>query len=172
GEKGDAIRFVERIERVTFLEAVQILEGGPAADGARPFAPAPRAPRPTPLRDPERDACLDLATAVYAARLPRAPAALAYCVARGFAPAMLARHRLGFVTGEELLPALRTHGMSVAAARRAGLLDRRGREFLAGRITIPEIRRGGTVWMTGRVCPDVEGVMPGGPRYLSLPGPK
>lgn len=174
GARGDAIGFVERIEGLDFIGAVRLLERAASLAPPRP-APAP-APAPVPLHDPEREACLGLATAVYAARLPRERAATRYCAARGLDPAALARLRVGYAAGDELAPALRRRGLSPDAAARAGLLvaGRHGdfREFFAGRIVVPEIRAGATVWMTGRAIPARDGAPPRGRRYLNLPGPK
>jgi DNA primase len=56
---------------------------------------------------------------------------------------------------------------------RVGLLDAAGREFLAGRIVIPELRSGQPVWLVGRILEpismDAAGEPPS-PKYLGLPG--
>lgn len=80
------------------------------------------------------------------------------------------RHRVGYAPpgGTGLATALGRHGLPLGAAQRVGLLDGRGREFLAGRIVIPEWRPGGPIWAIGRTL-DGGGL---GPRYLGLPGPK
>lgn len=170
GARGDAIRFVELHERVTFPEACRILGGEPVLTDARPPPPPP--PPPLPLRDPERDACLELAATLYAARLRREPVPLAYCAGRGLTLAALARCRVGFAAGDELVPALRDRGLSLDAARRTGLLTARGAEFLTGRITVPERRGARTAWMVGRICPGVGRALCADRRFLNLRGPR
>lgn len=169
GERGDVIRFVQLHERIDFPAACRVLGGDrrPSARGAPPPLPPP-----LPLRDPERDACLDLAAAIYAARLPREPFPLAYCAGRGLSLAALTRCRVGFAAGDELRSALRERGLATAAARRAGLLTRQGREFLAGRIIVPELRGARTAWMVGRSCPGVGHDRRAGRRFLNLCGPR
>ena len=49
-----------------------------------------------------------------------------------------------------------------------GLLRPDGRDFLAGRIVVPEIRAGQPIWLIGRVL----GSSPNVPKYLALPGRK
>jgi len=170
GERGDVIRFVQLHERIDFPAACRAL-GGDRRPSARHKSPAPLPP-PLPIRDPERDACLDLAAAIYAARLPREPLPLAYCAGRGLSLAALTRCRVGFAAGDELRAALRERGLATDAARRAGLLTRHGREFMAGRIIVPELRGARTAWMVGRSCPGVgHNRRPDG-RFLNLCGPR
>ena len=165
GAHGDAIDFVAAREGCRFRDAVALLDGE-----ATPMRVA--APPPSPPPDPHRRDVLNLATTIYAARFRREPVARHYVASRGLSPAVAADLRVGYACGE-LLPALRASGLPLAAAERAGLLYRRRDgslvELLAGRVTVPEIRRGQTVWMTGRACPDRHGRPPRGPRYLALP---
>lgn len=173
---GDVIRFVELIERLPFRAAVAALTGEGAA--ARPPLRASTRtaarhdhPANTNHQEPAGRACLGVAVEHYHRRLLADRAALAYCAGRGLDRAAIARHRLGYAPqgGErDLAAALRERGLPVAAARRAGLLDRRGHEFLAGRIVIPEVRAGIPLWATGRAL-DVAGAAP---KYLHLPGPR
>lgn len=173
---GDVIRFVELIERLPFRAAVAALTGEEA--GARP---PPRMavresarrdrPRSTPLHDTAGRACLGVAVDLYHRQLLTDPAALAYCAGRGLDGASVARHRLGYAPpgGERaLVGALQERGLPLAAARRMGLLDRRGHAFLSGRIVIPELRAGVALWATGRAL-DADGATP---KYLHLPGPR
>lgn len=173
---GDVIRFVELIERLPFRAAVAALTGVDA--GMRPLcrvsarASARRSNVPsTGQRDPASRACLGVAVEHYHRQLLADPVALAYCAGRGLDRDAVARHRLGYAPpGDErsLAAALRERGLPLAAARRAGLLDRRGRAFLAGRIVIPELRSGVPLWATGRALD----VAPAAPKYLHLPGPR
>jgi DNA primase len=75
---------------------------------------------------------------------------------------------VGYVSGDELIAYVRWRRLPAQAAIRVGLLGRDGREFLAGRVIVPEIRRGEPVWLVGRT---IEG-NGGGPKYLGLPGAK
>ncbi len=140
------------------------------AGGWSPAARAPPASDPDPR--PRAGRLLELAATIYAARLRREPVPLAYCAGRGLTLAALERCRVGFAAGDELVPALRDRGLSVAAARRAGLLTARGAEFLTGRITVPERRGARTAWMVGRACPGVGRVLCADRRFLNLRGPR
>lgn len=174
GRHGDVIRFVELIERLPFLAAVAALTA--AAGGAAPIEPPPRRPAiadgeqfVAALPSPDR-ACLAAAIGHYHQRLLREPAALDYCAGRGLDRETLTRHRIGFAPArgerDDLLATLAREGFSPSRARRVGLADPRGREFLAGRIVIPELRDGEPIWAIGRR------VAGAGPRYLGLPGTK
>ncbi len=173
GAHGDVIRFVELIERLPFPAAVAALVGAgvaPPTESAlrRPAIAGGRQPV-TPCAPPDR-VCLAAAIAHYHRQLLREPAALAYCVERGLDREALVRHRIGFAPvrghGNDLVTVLARAGFLPARTGRAGLADPRGREFLAGRIVIPELRDGGPVWAIGRRLAGT------GPRYLGLPGAK
>lgn len=168
---GDVISFVERVEGVDFRRAVERLGGGSLALHAVRAHPArvvkPRTSRVMSLGPAER-ACLAAATELYQNRFLTDSAALAYCEARGLDWATLERHRVGYAAGDELAAYLRWRKLPLRAAVRVGLLSRDGREFLAGRIVLPEVRRGQPVWLIGRTL-DPEAT---GPKYLGLPGRK
>lgn len=162
---GDVIRLVEQVEDVGFREAVERLDGA----AYRPVRRLPARPRPTPtpVRDADERACLLAAAQLYHNALLSHPPALAYLAGRQLSPALLDAHRLGFASGEELVPYLRWRGLSLGAARRAGLLRPDGRELLAGRLVLPEVRDGQVVWLVGRALDAATE-----PRYLGLPGRK
>ena len=163
---GDAIAFVMRLEGLGFRAAVERLSvGQPARAFAPRSRPLPMRRRPPPLGREER-ACLAAATELYANRLHAEPAALAYLAGRGVDPAAVERHRIGFAAGHELADYLRWRGLPLGAAVRVGLLHRDGREHLAGRVVVPEVRGGQPVWLIGRALGGGE------PTYLGLPGPK
>jgi DNA primase catalytic core len=167
---GDVIRFVERIENVGFRVAVARLTGGERVSGPtrrRPVAPKPERRRTVTFGADER-ACLAAAVELYQNRLATEPAALAYALARGIDRDTLDRCRVGYAAGDELAEYLRWRRLPVAAARRLGLLDRDGRDFLAGRIVVPEIRVGQPIWLVGRTLESRDAV----PKYLGLPGRK
>lgn len=173
---GDVIRFVELIERLTFRAAVAALTGGdtgarpPARVSTRASSRRGDAP-PTDRHDPASRACLGVAVEHYHRRLLSDRAALAYCAGRGLDRDDIVRYRLGYAPPDDerdLAATLRERDLPLSAARRAGLLDRRGRAFLAGRIVVPELRAGVPVWATGRALD----VAPAAPKYLHLPGPR
>lgn len=168
---GDVTRFVELAERLPFRAAVATLTGGatpPLVVADIPRTPSSRTPGgPAGIRDPVERACLAVAVDLYHRRLLADPAALAYCRERGLDIATVTRCHVGYVAGGELIAALRRRGLPLAAAARAGLLDRRGVERLAGRLVVPEIREDGPLWLIGRTVEDATS-----PRYLGLPGRK
>ncbi|HEX5506396.1 MAG TPA: CHC2 zinc finger domain-containing protein [Thermomicrobiales bacterium] len=165
---GDVIHFVELIERLPFRAAVAALTGiTPTVRGANPGGEPAQRPAPTGVRDPAGRACLAVATALYHGHLLRDGPALAYCAGRGLDRATLARCRVGYAAGGDLAAALRHRGLDPAPAVRAGLLDPDGRERLAGRLVVPELRAGGPLWLIGRALDAGTA-----PRYLGLRGPK
>jgi DNA primase len=111
---------------------------------------------------------LNAAVELYRNRLLADTDALAYLENRGLGSEVIECSALGFVAGNELMPYLSWRKLPIAAARSCGLLTRAGEERLTGRLVIPEVRQGQTVWMIGRLlAPDSSG-----PKYLGLPGPK
>ena len=169
GIGGDVIDFVERIEGVGFLEAVARLDGGPRL-GRWPVRPIPSSPTRAPLApsDPRQDDAIALATGIYHERLFAESRAIDYLWSRGVDLVTARRFHLGFARGGELADRLRATGLPLDPARQVGLLDLAGREPLAGRIVIPQLREGDPVWLTGRRLAGSGA----GPKYLSLTGPK
>lgn len=193
---GDVIELVQRLERLSFLDAVAHLEGGRSTTASRradnsagvppvvaraagaftaarpadetggliPSAAAPE--RPAPL-DPAARACLDTAIALYHRRLLADGRALAYVERRGIDRETIRRFRVGYAAGE-LTAALRRANLPTDAAVRAGLLTADGREFLRGRVVVPELRDGAPLWAVGRAL-DADAA---GLKYLGLPGRK
>jgi DNA primase len=164
---GDAIAFVMRIEDVPFPAACRRLDGTAVAR-RRPRLP-PR-PRSAP-RGPDELACLAAAVELYQAQLDTAPAALAYARTRGLDRATLERCRIGYAAGG-LAAFLRWRRLPLGAAVRTGLLRRDGAETLAGRLVVPEVRRGQPLWLVGRLVPEDGAAADERPRYLGLPGPR
>jgi DNA primase len=168
---GDVLTFVERMEGVDFRGAVERLLGErPSGPHAIPQLPrrmrssAPRPRRHTPVELP----CLAVAVDLYQRRLAGDERARAYVERRGLDQATRLRYRLGYARGDELEPALSRRRIPPEAAIDAGLLRADGREMMAGRIVVPEIRQGRPTWLIGRVT-EPQG---GGPKYLALAGPK
>jgi DNA primase len=174
-QHGDVIEFVRQFENLTFRQAAWRLGGAIAASFPRvPHRPAVAMPRriETVWGDDEYRV-LAAATDLYANQLLTHAPALEYMVGRGFPRGLLERNRVGFSAGDELLPYLRWRYLPLRPAKRIGLIDRDGGEFLTGRIVFPEFRTGRPVWMTGRVLEPTDGEpLVDGPRYLGLPGGK
>jgi DNA primase len=171
GIGGDVIGFVMRLEGLGFRDAVARLGGGFGGRpvlSARPVGWPPRRRRPLDVWGVDERACVAAATELYHNRLLTDPAALRYVEERGLARATLERCRIGYAHGDEMLPYLRWRRLPIQAAIRVGLIGRDGREFLAGRVVVPEIRRGQPIWLVGRAL-DSDG---DAPKYLGLPGRK
>ena len=116
---------------------------------------------------------MNMAAAVYHHTLWREPRALAYLRERGIPDWVIRRCWLGYADGDSLERFLRPRrGLEVA--QDLGLLQRprrRGRtrplrDVLAGRIVVPELRGGQTIWMIGRSLDE----SPSRPKYLALGG--
>jgi DNA primase len=168
---GDVISFVQRIEGVGFCDAVERLTGGQTV--------APKATKRLIRRTksrashriawgPDERACLAAAVELYHNRLLTDPAPLAYLHGRGLNRDVIDGCRLGYAAGDELAAYLRWRRLPVQAAVRVGLLGRGGREFLAGRVVVPEMRDGQPIWLVGRTIHPLGD----GPKYLGLPGHK
>lgn len=112
---------------------------------------------------------MNRALEVYAEALWRSPEALDYVRGRAIPDEITRECGLGFADGHSLLEAL--DGGALGIAERLGLLrrarrDGSRREFFAGRVVVPEIRAGNSIWLIGRtIAPNHAG-----PRYLALEG--
>jgi DNA primase len=142
-----------------------------AAMAARWSASRPRPPVVGP--GPAARACLTAAIAFYHRQLLADVAVQRYLAGRGLDRHVVRRYQLGFGAGG-VTAELRRLGLSLETAREAGLLAADGREFLGGRVIVPELRAGRPIWAIGRLLPPEAGGPrnPALPRYLSLPGPK
>ncbi|MBI4496640.1 MAG: toprim domain-containing protein [Chloroflexi bacterium] len=170
---GDAISFVQRMEGLGFRDAVARIQGTVERPEVPRVRPAPRrwmTGRHSPAWGPDERACLAAAVEIYHNRLLSDDRALAYVEARGLDLPTLERHRVGYASGDELAGYLRWRGLPLQAAARVGLVRRDGREFLAGRVVVPEIRAGQPVWLIGRSLDSTP--YPDVPKYLGLPGRK
>jgi DNA primase len=176
-ERGDAIGFVQRVENVGFLEAVERLAGGTVQSPVPRKGSGPSRPRAVKRihRRDDRDEHSVVAAAadLYANRLLQHDRALDYMAERGFERPLLERYQVGYAAGDELIPYLRWRRLPLAAAIRAGLITADGHEFLAGRVVFPEIDADHTAWLIGRILPETRRVEPlEAPVYLGLPGRK
>ncbi|MBI3909617.1 MAG: DNA primase [Armatimonadetes bacterium] len=165
---GDAFRFVERIENLTFIEAAEKL----ARRLGLEFVPRGGSPE----RASERQRLLAvtaLAERFFREQLARSPRALNYLRERGLSPdtvGILERFQLGYAPGgwEALLQYLRAQRVPVAEMERAGLVTRGAnglRDRFVDRLIFPIAdAQGQTIAFAGRVL-DPEGV----PKYLNSP---
>jgi DNA primase len=164
------------VEQVNFREAVERIDNGVHGE-PRTLAAADRQSAPPRLeeRDPLEVVVLQAATMLYHQRLLSDAAAMAYLTGRGIDQAAVEACRLGYAAGDQLVPYLAWRRLGIEPALRVGLLSRNGREFLAGRIVIPDLRGDQAVWLVGRL---LESAALAGdtadppPRYLCLPGSK
>ena len=175
-ERGDVVQFVQRIENLSFRQAVcrlMIQKPMGVASHSRPGFRSTPSPRQQRRLDEDEQEVLAAAVDLYASRLLNDKHALGYLAGRGFPPAVLEHYGLGYATGDELVSYLRWHRLPVAAAVRVGLLRKNGQEFMTGRITIPESRAGKPFWLIGRLLDPTEPSQSRlAPKYLGLPGPK
>lgn len=168
---GDVVNFVQRMERVGFRDAVARISGDRAETPKatmRSSAKVKSRLRHVSPRGPDEHACLAAAVELYHNRLLTDADALAYVRGRGLDDAVIEQCRLGYAAGDELAAYLRWRRLPAQAAVRVGLLRRDGREFLAGRVVVPEIRHDQPIWLVGRTL-DPDGHAP---KYLGLPGRK
>lgn len=175
GEGGDAIRFVQKREGVSFKEAVKRLGLRPAqgTDTAQPplsstsathSAPA----QPVALTEVERAKLLERVARFYAQRFLDRAEGMQYLVKRrGIKNVPLLRdYRIGYADGA-LLQALPQDDERSARFRALGVITERGREFFAGCVVFPLFDvNGNVVNLYGR---RIEG---GEVNHLYLPGPK
>jgi DNA primase len=101
--------------------------------------------------DGEMSGLLTATVALYQQALEENAEAQAYLRERGVSMALAHQEHLGFADGQALGRFLAADPQAQALARMAGLLDAQGRERLAGRIIIPEMRAGRCLWMVGRL---------------------
>jgi DNA primase len=194
GAHGDVFTFIMARERCSFAEAVARLTGGDLPPTPRPLA-APVEPgltdRPAAILTAVARACADDLTAARAldaalAAAPRldaadrdrlrrahgvrrADAALAYLHGRGVSDGVLGPALVGWCEGDRLATVAAGHGWDEAELIALGLLDERGRERLAGRVVVPEVRGGRCVWLTGRAMGSEQRRRP---KYLGVRAPR
>lgn len=142
---GDVIDFVRRADNLSFRDALERLTNGRPPQASNPS-------RPEPLSLDDR-MILTAATAVYHETLLRSREALKYLEGRGIGQPVVRRCRLGYSDGRSLRPYLLRHRLSIKRATEMGLFWPKGArgETMAGRVVVPELRGGQSIWMLGRV---------------------
>jgi DNA primase len=168
GEGGDVIRFLEKLDGLTFREAVEEL----ARQHGIEIPSSSRASRQQSARELAALEVLERAQRLYQRKLksPQAAEAQRYLAGRDLRPETLEVFGVGFAPGGNVLVGeARKSGVSDQALVDAGLARRRddGRlqDFFYARITIP-IRNsdGRTLGFGARLLPGVEG-----PKYVNSP---
>ncbi len=165
GAGGDVITFVQKVENLTFPDAVRVLAGKAGVELE------PENPRAARARS-EREAIYEANrfAADYFARMLAAAqgsAARAYCERRGFSPATIERFGLGYApdSWDGLATELEHAGIDLALAEKAGLLKRGQRgfyDFYRDRLMVPTYSTTGEVIaFGGRALGDAE------PKYLN-----
>jgi DNA primase len=162
---GDVLDFLIRREGLDFRQALERLGGMPPV--GRPPATSTVATRERrwDRLTLEEQVLMNTAAAIYQDTLWHTPQALAYLRQRGLPDWLIRAAGLGYADGQSLEVWLRRHsGLRLAQA--LGLLGARGRERLAGRVVVPELRGGHCIWLIGRTLADA----PDRPKYVALPG--
>jgi DNA primase catalytic core len=170
---GGPIDWMMKLKGVSFRHAVELLRNGGALT-----APRARGARMLPAAvelDAGDQALMDQAIRYYQERLKQTPEALAYLARRGLDDAeLIERHRIGFADrtlGLRLPEKTRKAGHEIRSRlQKLGLLRESGHEHFNGSIVIPVIGVGGGITeVYGRKI--TEGLRPGTPYHLYLPGP-
>lgn len=180
GEGGDAIRFVQKREGLSFREAIKVLhtaqglpsvEPSPAAAGklvAPVLRTAQQASPLVALSDVERYKLLGRVARFYHQRCLDRPEGLQYLVKqRGIKNVALLRdYQIGLADGS-LLEALPQDDERIERFKAIGVLTERGREFFTGCLVFPLFdANGNVVNLYGRKLHDGE------VNHWYLPGPK
>ena len=166
---GDVIEFIQRIEGVSFKEALEILGGGKLPEPKR-STPTPRRWRRPPGRergpklDKEDYRVLKAAAVFYHTAIFANRRALRYVLSRGISLPTIRRCMVGYARGDRLARYLSFKGLPLERAHDLGLLTPYG-EFFRERVIVPEWDRSGRIiHMGGRTLMGEE------PKYLFLPG--
>lgn len=180
GIGGDVIRFVERLDNVSFPDAVRIL-----AENSPGSFPHPLALRvmntnteydPAALLDPENQRVLRYVIEYYTKTLERTPSALRYLESRGLIhPELVSAFQIGYADGS-LLSAVPAYPSKEGIEMRrrltaCGMLRHKNnlyREHMKGRIVVPVTDADGVIrQMYGRAVHQTSNIA-----HLYLPFPK
>jgi len=139
GEGGDAIAFVEKLENLDFVGAIEFL--------ADRFNVPLEYEESSPEQDRQRRqrerlfALLEQATSFYERHLwdsPRGEAARGYLESRGLGEEVCRHYRLGLAPGGATLARkAREKGFTAQELSLAGLVNRRGNDYFNGRLLFP-----------------------------------
>ncbi|CAG0947138.1 partial DNA primase, partial [Anaerolineae bacterium] len=162
---GDVFRFVERIEHLSFVEALQRL-GSNSLPERRITHSLPPQVKPVPMLElsDEHFTLLTAATEVYHAAIFMQTRVLEYLAKRRIDLDMIRRHRIGFATGNDLAKYFRFRGWDPEIANDLGLLGPHG-DYFRQRIVVPELRGGRAIYLVGRATQKYQRA-----KYLGLPG--
>ncbi|MBX5447749.1 MAG: DNA primase [Acidothermus cellulolyticus] len=169
GEGGDVITFVEKIEHLSFFEAVERLAARVGYE--LHYEQGPASLRGSGGQRQRLLAANTAAAAFFAAQLSDAPAARRFLTDRGFDDATISRYGLGFSPArwDELVRHLRREGFSDDDLVTAGLAIR-GNRGLVDRF------RGRLMWPIRDITGDIVGFgarkldpADDGPKYLNTP---
>ncbi len=162
---GDVFKFVELIEKVSFVEALQKLSSGTI--NARRIAQSPpmlhASTELIELTD-EHYTLLTAAAEVYHAAMFTQPKVLEYLAKRRIDLDLIRRNRIGYATGDDLAKYFRFRGWDLDIGEDLGLIGPRG-EFFRQRIVIPEMREGKAIYLVGRKTQTYQKA-----KYLGIPG--
>lgn len=163
---GDVFRFLERIEHLSFTEALQRL-GSNTLPERRITHPLPSQMKPVPMLElsNEHFTLLAAATEVYHAAIFTQTRVLEYLAKRRIDLDMIRRHRIGYATGNDLAKYFRFRGWDPEIANDLGLINESRGEYFRQRIVIPEIRNGRAIYLVGRATQKYQRA-----KYLGLPG--
>ncbi len=181
GEGGDVIRFVERFDGLTFIDALRLLGRGAGIEvPARRFPPA-RFPSGERADEERLEACYEIlkrATALYARafRSDEGREAREYASSRGLHDDTLELFEVGWAPrdGNPLLEAATRAGVQRARLLDTGLVksgeDGRAYDFFRGRWMVPiRDRLGRTVGFGGRLLPRDEARENAAAKYVNTP---
>jgi DNA primase len=170
---GDAIDFIRRQERLSFLEACERLGGLPPHPPTQHSGSSLKRERRWDRLPLEEQVAMNTAATLYQHCLWREPRLLNYLRSRAIPDSVIRRCALGYADGHSLEAYLRRRSC-LRTAQELGLLRKPGRgdggrplaEFLAGRIVVPELRAAQCIWFIGRDLREDSHH----PKYLALAG--
>jgi len=163
---GDVFRFVERIEHLSFTEALQRLGSNTLPERRMTHSSPPQVnPVSTLELSDEHFTLLTAATEVYHASIFMQTRVLEYLAKRRIDLDMIRRHRIGYATGNDLAKYFRFRGWDPEIANDLGLINESRGEYFRQRIVIPEIRNGRAIYLVGRATQKYQRA-----KYLGLPG--
>ncbi len=164
GAGGDVIKFVERIDGVSFREAIRKL--------AAEYGVTVPLITPADLKTLERERAIESVrnetVRFYEKRI--SPEAMQYLTnGRGLEEETIKKFRLGYADGELKRHLVQELKIPIDLCVEAGVLKQHengsARDFFYNRIIIPNLKQGRVVGISGR---SLDG---GKPKYLNLPGP-